>query len=234
MFFKNKQQQINEFLTKANAALPDDNPMYFDGRFITGEVDNPEILFIGINPGHGDWENLENRKKFTKQIPFEKKPCKYIEGFDDDELLASRIVRSICGGDVSRLERCAETSFSSYFATPSVDVLRAQINQLPANLKTEHHNLMDMAIIDEVKPKHIVCIGLTTFNDFIKLQSSSKVIKVKAMPSESGLTQRIYYKKALLETSNFKINIHGLIHLSGGRPSAAMLKEIETIMNKIW
>lgn len=229
-FFKDKQDQINEFLTKANAALPNDNPMYFDGRFITGRINNPDILFLGINPGHGDWGSLENRKKFTKQIPFEELPCKYIDGFTNKEALAKRIVNIICDDDISKLDNCAETSYFSYFATPDVKVLKAQLNALPKHLKKEHQELIDMQIIEEVKPKNIVCIGLRAFNDLTKLYPNAELEEIKSVPSKSGKTIRTYYKRSSIG----QIPVHGLIHLSGAHPSNEMLEDIKEIMLGVW
>ena len=72
--------------------------------------------------------------------------CKQHRDVERGSRYANRIVEIICGGDISRLQRCAETSFVSYFAAPKEAVLQAQLAELPEEMRAEHRALTQLDI----------------------------------------------------------------------------------------
>lgn len=225
-----KQQRINDFLQRANLHLPENNPLFFDGKFITGQTDNPDILFIGINPGHRSWSDIESRKANTRFVDYEPQPCKYIVESQESNRFAKRVVNVVCGGDASKLEHCAETSLLSYFASPTESVVKAQIKQLPKNMQAEHEELTRLAI-KESNPKHIVCIGWRTFDRFMALYNKGVDVPAKKLPIHIKNKDKMmdYYA----QTSVDGIPLHGVRHFSTPL-THAMLNDMKAIFSEVW
>lgn len=220
----NLQDKIYDLLEAANAALPAADSLFYGGTFLSGKMERPEFLFLGINPGHSAW--ADRRRRFDR-LPFQPSPCKFAEEFGDGARLAQKVVDIVLAGDASRLTACAETSIRSFFATPDEGTLNRQLDLLrAAGLADRHQALMDEAlpaILQAVAPRQIVCIGLTTFQRFtswagVRADDSA----MKSMPSATGKTQPVYYKRATVNG----VPVHGVLHLSGGRLSAAMEDEL--------
>ena len=150
-FLAQKQQLINDFLQRANALLPANNPLFFDGSFITGQTHCPDMLFIGINPGHRGWHDVTARQKNTQFMGYRSQPCKYIAESITGNRFAKRVIDVVCGGDSSRLEHCAETSLLSYFASPTESVVKAQIKQLPKAMQLEHAQLTGLPMLEDMR-----------------------------------------------------------------------------------
>ena len=234
-FLAQKQHHINDFLIRANAILPADNPLYFDGHFITGQTSNPDILFIGINPGHRDWDNIEGRHANTCLIPYQHIPCKYIAEAAAGNRFAKRIINVVCDDKVSRLNHCAETSLLSYFASPREHVVQQQIKQLPKAMQIEHAQLSQLPL-KPINPKHIVCIGWRTFDEFIKRygqhsdpsvsRASSKKLPIRMKGVDKMMD---YYTK--IEIGG--IIVHGVRHFSTPL-SHAMLNDLTAIFKEVW
>lgn len=249
-YFEQKQLRINDFLKRANQILPDDNPLFFSGSFISGQTENPDILFIGINPGHRQWADLSARKAHTKLVAYQPQPCKYIKESQSGNRFAKRVLDIACDGDIGKLSHCAETSLLSYFASPTESVVKAQIKQLPKDMQTEHRELthLDFAAIN---PKHIVCIGWRTFDEFIKRygggsdkagagnQSSEgkagrPAMLTKQMPiaiNGKGSAEKMMDYYARTEVAG--IPVHGVRHFSTPL-SRAMLEDMKAIFKGVW
>lgn len=232
---RQKQQHINNFVRQANAILPLDNPLYFDGHFISGQTYRPDILFIGINPGHRDWENIEGRLADTCLIDYRSIPCKYIVEAEAGNRFAKRIINVVCDNDASRLERCAETSLLSYFASPREHVVQKQIKALPKAMQREHKQLTELPL-EQLRPKHIVCIGWRTFDEFINRYAQHTVTSIsrastKKLPIQmKGVDKMMdYYSRVELDG----IIVHGVRHFSTPL-SHAMLDDLKTIFKSVW
>lgn len=233
--FKQKQQLINDFVRRANAILPLDNPLYFDGHFISGQIYRPDILFIGINPGHRDWSNIEGRRADTCLIDYRSLPCKYIAEAEAGNRFAKRIINVVCDNEVSRLEHCAETSLLSYFASPREHVVQKQIKSLPKAMQHEHKQLTTLPL-EQLRPKHIVCIGWRTFDEFISryakhADSSMNRASTKKLPIQmKGVDKMMdYYTRVELDG----IVVHGVRHFSTPL-SHDMLDDLKTIFKSVW
>ena len=253
-----KQQHINDFVSRANQSLPEDNPLFFSGSFISGQTERPDILFIGINPGHRQWQDLAARKANTKLVAYEPSPCKYIEDAKCGNRFAKRVIDIACLGQVERLKHCAETSLLSYFAIPTESVIKAQIKQLPKPMQNEHRRLTELDL-NAVNPKHIVCIGWRTFDEFIKRYESgnqdknnsskkpkvaSRMNEAKEAPRQKIVTKQLpiaingkdkneklmdYYARTEING----IPIHGVRHFSTPL-SRAMIDDLKVIFKGVW
>ena len=230
-----KQQHINDFLRRANAILPVNDPLYFDGHFISGQTYQPDILFIGINPGHRDWGNIEDRRASTQLIDYRPVPCKYIAEAEAGNRFAKRIINVVCGNEISRLESCAETSLLSYFASPREHVLQKQIKALPKAMQSEHKQMTKLPL-EKMRPQHIVCIGWRTFDEFLKryaqhmdtplCRSSTKKLPIRM----KGVNKMMdYYSRIELDG----ISIHGVRHFSTPL-SHAMLDDLKSTFKSVW
>lgn len=214
------QSDIFDLLETANKIVPNEDALYYGGTFLTGQVGSPEILFLGINPGHGDWAT---RSRSFHRKPYAPCDCKFIGELEDGAPLARAIVDIVLDGNASRLESCAETSVRSFYSTPDTTILDRQLSHLSrVGLLGQHEGLMTRAVdlmLGQARPRQIVCIGLTTFSFVInRLGVSNSAIQMKSERSASGKSDPVYYKRAVFEGTP----IHGVLHLSGGRLSQTM------------
>lgn len=217
------QSEIYDLLEAANAVLPENDALFYGGRFLSGRIERPEFLFLGINPGQGHWAE---RKRVFPREDFVPGDCKFIEEHEDGAPLAGSIVDVVLNGQVDRLAACAESSVRSFYATPDVGTLDRQCSHLNrAGLLNRHNALIARGvdlILDQVQPHQIVCIGMTSFG-VIEKRFGLRDIAMKSERSASGLSDPVYYKRA-----DYKgIPIHGVLHLSGGRPSRTMLADLK-------
>ncbi|WP_296402638.1 hypothetical protein [Psychrobacter sp.] len=227
-YFEDKQQRINEFVARANLILGDD-PLCYTGDFITGQPVRPDILFVSINPGHSnreDWGDIEARRAQAVVKDFEKLTCKYIADVARGSRYAKRIVDVVCTGDIKRLERCAETSFVSYFAAPKEAVLHAQLSELPEDMQLEHHALTRLDI-EHINPKHIICMGWRSFDRFLEHYGDGSEIIVRKLPLMGKMED--YY--AYTEVAG--VQVHGLRHLCT-KLTLEMRANLEAIFTDIW
>ncbi|MDX9859284.1 MAG: hypothetical protein RBS99_00060 [Rhodospirillales bacterium] len=224
------QAEIYDFLESANAQLPGKDALYYGGQFLTGCLDRPDFLFAGINPGFGadDWIG---RPKTFQRRPFEAAPCKFISEQEEGAPLASDIVGVLLNDDASRLARCAETSLVSVFATPGVPDLNRQL--AATGLQQRHGQLMKHAveaILEALRPKQVVCIGMTAHKAFTgTFGISQNQIAMKSVKSASGLSDPVYYK-----CSEFNgIPVHGVLIHRTAHPSRVMLDELRQIFKEL-
>ena len=227
-YFEDKQRRINEFVSRANLILGND-PLCYTGNFITGQTQYPDLLFVSINPGHSnreDWGDIEARRAQAVVKDFEETPCKYISDVERGSRYANRIVEIICGGDISRLQRCAETSFVSYFAAPKEAVLQAQLAELPEEMQAEHRALTQLDI-EQIQPKHIICMGWRAFDRFLEQYGEGHEITVKKLPLMGEMEAYYAY------TQVAGVTVHGLRHLCT-KLALQMRAELEQTFSEIW
>lgn len=225
--FEAIQNDIFDLLETANRVIPGEDALYYGGTFLTGQVDSPEILFLGINPGHGAWAD---RPRSVERKPYARCECKFIGEFEDGAPLARAIVDIVLDGDGSRLASCAETSVRSFYSTPDTEVLDRQLTHLSrSGLVGKHDDLMTRTVdatLERAMPRQIVCIGLTTFSLLAKrLGLSHSEVQMKSERSASGKSDPVYYKRAEFKGTP----IHGVLHLSGGRLSQTMKADLREI-----
>jgi hypothetical protein len=199
--------------------------LHYDGQFITGQLEVPDTLFLGINPGFG------GEKYEISSAPFTPQECKYI---GETYLFAQRIVDVVLGGDESRLNSCAETSYRSFLATPDVKALESTL-ALQSNGWQQEHNLMmqdwQRTLIETIRPKRIICIGIGNKGPFHELLRTFKLERNKVVEeslsetSASGKSDPVFYKRATIEG----VPVHGVLHLSGAHPSATMLERLRGV-----
>ncbi|MCC3345509.1 hypothetical protein [Psychrobacter sanguinis] len=227
-YFEDKQRRINQFVAEANLILGE-NPLCYTGNFITGQPTHPDMLFVSINPGHSnreDWGDIEARRAQAVVKEFEITECKYIGDVKRGSRYANRIVDVICGGDINRLKNCAETSFVSYFAAPKEEVLQAQLLALPAEMQAEHHALTQLDI-EQIQPKHIICMGWRSFDRFLDQYGEGQEITLRQLPLMGKM--ETYY--AYTEVAG--VPVHGLRHLCT-KLTLEMRANLEAIFNEVW
>lgn len=223
------QDEIYDFLEDANQILPESDALYYGDTFLSGKIERPDILFLGINPGFKGWESRP--RQFTRR-PFQPSACKYIEEHQDGRRLARRIVDIILAGDAQRLKACAETSVSSFFGTPNAEVLNHQLSLLrPSGLADRHEAMMTKAlaaILDFVSPQEIICIGVTTFDKFVK-SHGIRDRDIETAPKAPGDNCRHY-----MRTTMDGIPVHGVYHPSGRYLSTTMSASMREIFADLW
>ena len=226
MYYDKLQLRIYNFIEKANLHLGDDNAFYYGGHFATGQLYKPDMLFVGINPGY-ESNKWQERPKAFEFINFEEVPCKYVEDFT----LAKKVLNILLDGNATRLERCAETSLMSIFATPNVSILNNTLSHLSPELKKEHDDLTH-EVVDRIGPKQVVCIGLTTFTEYLKCfgQDGYEVPVMKSFKSCSGKSDPVYYKYTVVRGTP----VYGVLHLSGAQPSIEALSSLRKEFKEIW
>lgn len=241
-----KQQHINDFISRANQILPEDDPLFFGGSFISGQTERPDILFIGINPGHRQWQDLAARRANSKLVAYEPSPCKYSEDVKGGNRFAKRVIDIACLGESERLKHCAETSLLSYFASPTESVIKAQIKQLPKPMQDEHRKLTELDL-NAVNPKHIVCIGWRTFDEFIKRYGTldkthghqegraghADLLTKQAPIAINGKDKDEKMMDYYARTEVNGIPVHGVRHFSTPL-SRAMIDDLKVIFKGIW
>ncbi|MGD9637526.1 MAG: hypothetical protein AB7U85_00530 [Alphaproteobacteria bacterium] len=226
------QANIYDFLDKANKVLLKEDSLFYGGQYITGCLENPKILFIGINPGFAANDEWGDRPHTFNRKTFSQKDCKYIEEAKRKNSLALKVVEYLLNNENDLLKKCAETSFKSFFATSNENGIDGSLKNLSSSgLQVEHHKIMNDAIktiIEEISPENIVFIGKTVFDNFVCTFGCKKT-EIKEMTSLSGKTKRIFYQKTFFNG----IPTHGVLHLSGAQPSTKILDELKNIFKSV-
>jgi hypothetical protein len=230
MYYDKIQLWIDNFIEKANQVLPEEHAFYFGRHFATGQMYYPNILFVGINPGY-ETKKWDIRPKIFERMQFEEVPCKFIGEYADKLKLATQVVNILLNGDISRLGWCAETSLKSVFATPNVTILDQTLSLLPSELRQEHDQITEY-LLSKIHPQQIVCIGLTTFSEYLKRFGKDGYAApiMKSFPSSTGKSDPIYHKYTVVRG----IPVYGLLHLSGAQLSANALDDLQSKFKEIW
>lgn len=227
MSLSNVQSRVYDFLQSANGHLDEKNALFYNGQCATGQIENPDILFISINPGYGErWDDRQKKFDFTE---YRVSQCKFIDQYEDIEnrKLAARIVDVLLNGKVEYLNRCAETYITSIFNTPNTEVLYASLNELgrlAPELRKDHDELSN-EIIKLIQPKHIVCIGMTAFREYLNRfgKNGYAEIQMKDSLSKSKKSRPVHLKKTVVNG----IPVYGVLHLSGAQISNEALNDLK-------
>jgi hypothetical protein len=220
-FFKTYHNRAQSLFAQATSK----KGLYYDGQFITGQLEAPDTLFLGINPG------FSGEKYEISSAPFTPQDCKYI---GESYLFAQRIVDVVMGGDESRLNSCAETSYRSFLATPDAKALESVLAQQDMEWRREHDLMMQdwqRTLIETIRPKRIICIGIGNKGPFhellrtFKLDRNKVVEEAQSEKSTSGKSDPVFYKRATISG----IPVHGVLHLSGAHPRGTMLERLRGV-----
>lgn len=135
------QAEIYDFLELANATLPDELKLFYDGKFIAGRIYSPHTRFIEAYRKYelGDWEG---RPRTFIRKPFRKTKCNYELKHKYGDEAASDIVKVIIGEE-SEFKYCCDTVFISVFSAPNDEIFQKQMDCLALNnLEAMHSELM--------------------------------------------------------------------------------------------
>lgn len=201
-------------LFKANEKIKDSkNKLWYNGQFYSGSL-NPEILFVGYNPGYGDeWHKRQMDSDIVNK-EFQLSDIKYIEEKQENKRLASQIyflLDNIVDNPEKYLnEKVAETNFI-HFNTPNIETYNKSIKNLDEDLKikikTHFINSLN-EIIKLVKPKVLVIIGSRTFDELNRELNFNEIeILEKNTKGERVCT------RAILKYTN-EIKVIATMHLS--------------------
>jgi hypothetical protein len=199
---------------RANASDELNEKLYYEQCY-SGALNDVEALFCGINPGFSntDWPNRSTQNGHRKLAL---SPCKYIEGLDEGWELSKAIVDVVLAGDAARLERCAETSLRSFFATPDEKTLARQFRSLSADWRSRHDKMM-LEYLDflalEIRPRRFICFGIGVFYS---------IAATLGLAHDRGIFSPDFGRRYFLKAEIQGIPLYGLIHLSGGRPTNGM------------
>lgn len=227
-------EQAKTFVGAANQYLPKNNQLFFSGDIFTGKAGNPEILFLSINPGflQSDWDEYQKSLSKSNVTEFMLKPCKYIMEYKRNAKLATKIADVILNNDITKYDNCGETYIKSFFATPDEATLNKQLSLLPSNLQQQHQEMMQeyqKFILETIQPKHIICIGMTVFNQVKNvLKITNQDITDNTYATTAG-NNRVFYKVAKYND----IHIHGMLHLSGAHIATVAIDNITNIFKEL-
>ena len=202
---ENIHQKTVQLLEEVNAQLDSENKLGYNGQFYSGSL-NPEILFVGYNPGG------EPCKK-SHYNSFELKEIKYIDEKKDNLKLAKEIyfiIENVMGLNAEEYlkNKTAEINFI-HFNTPNIDIYKKNIKNLKQDTKnklSKHFIKSFEKIINIIKPKVIFIIGMRTYDELNKKKLFNII---KEFKDKNG--HRLCYK-AILDGK--KINVVISKHLS--------------------
>lgn len=135
------QAEIYDFLELANATLPDELKLFYDGKFIAGRIYSPHTRFIEAYRKYelGNWET---RPRTFIRKPFRKTKCNYELKHKYGDEAANDIVKVIIGEE-SEFKYCCDTVFISVFSAPNDEIFQKQMDCLALNkLDAAHCELM--------------------------------------------------------------------------------------------
>lgn len=136
-------------------------------------IENPEIMFIGINPGNG---NPNNERKIKTEPEHQISYLEFLDGENDSYTLAKETVKSfeMAGFSIAEIrellnEKSVKTNFY-YLITKNQNDIRKCINQIENytfNEFWQQSYKWTGQLIELIRPKIIICEGKSVF-DIIK------------------------------------------------------------------
>lgn len=222
-------ERTHKFMSQANQLLPAGNKMFFNGNIISGNINNPQVLFLSINPGYHEdnWDEEQQNNKILNG-DFAINECKYLHENAENKKLAKQITNIVLNDNVKHYNHCAETYITSFFNTPNERVLNQQLAILKPELKAEHYNIMSdytKYLLNNLLPNNIVCIGFNVFKRTLDaLGISPSDVKFETYKTASG-RDRVFYKSVRHENTL----IHGVLHLSACHISSVGVDKMREI-----
>jgi len=173
------KKQVNEYLNSLNHELQKDEKaieLYYGFEVIDGVlIENPDILFIGINPGAGD-------KNRNFEIKMETERISYLDIFNtevEDKYrypLATNTVKMLEGAGFSEVEiikllteRCVKTNLY-HIATNNEGDIDNVFKSNPTVKAIDYRNRSSKFCVDLIKiikPKIVVFEGKSAYNQII-------------------------------------------------------------------
>lgn len=191
--------------------------------FQNAPIENPEIMFLGINPGGvaynyaSQYENpiwdLLNDKKMTPERFVKANPMA-------EEMKTWKMWKNLESTfHTEKLKKMYETSMKMnlvYFNTPNISDFLNRKNG--AHIFKKNKNLSLELILNVIRPKNIICLGTAQCFDHLPLKNKETLL--------SG-------KKRLLVKGNLEnIPVYGIPHPSGSYTSYVDLEKISSLFDK--
>ena len=187
-------------------------------------IENPEILFLGINPGgeafpySSQYENpiwdLTDDKKMTPDRFVKENPM--IEEMKDWKMWKN-LEYTFRKDSLQKMYDSSVKMNLIYFKTPNISNFLARKNG--PQIFTKNRDFTIDLLVNVIKPKNIVCLG--TAQCFDKLPLKNKEILLTG-------------KKRLFVKGNLEnIPVYGIPHPSGSYTSYDDLEKISSIFNEV-
>lgn len=185
--WKLEVEKYNAVLSRILNKKSNYKDLYYGFEVIDGKlIENPEILFIGINPGRGNGQM--NRNIFaTDRISYlDKYDDAYREDYPSRYHLAEKTIKffELAGWKDAKFrsvlsEKAVKTNFF-HLATDNIQDLERVLRDV--NLKKEHFNKsaeFSVQLINILKPKVILLEGKTVFDFIVEECYEEKVWNAK-------------------------------------------------------
>lgn len=176
-FLEKMHKNSVALLIEANRNILDDEKhFWYGGGFYSGSL-NPKVLFVGFNPGYEreEWKTRPSNLLSLQKNGFPSTEVKYIE--ERNLRLGKRIFEIFNHNEQYIKENVAETNFI-HFNSPDIKTYYESLSCIPQEvskkLSTHFYECFEK-IIQEAKPKLIVIIGMTTFDDLLQMVNFEEI-----------------------------------------------------------
>lgn len=186
-------------------------------------IENPEILFLGINPGGEAYNyasqyenpiwNLLNDKKMTPERFVKANPLV-------EEMKTWKMWKNLENTFYTeKLHKLYNTSMKMnlvYFNTPNISDFLNRKNGF--SIFKKNKDLSIDLILNVIKPKSIICLGTAQCFDYLPLKNKETLLKGK--------------KRLLVRGNLENITVYGIPHPSGSYTSYVDLEKIASLLDK--
>ena len=186
-------------------------------------IENPDILFLGINPGgeaynyasqyeNPIWNLLDDKKmtpeRFVKANPLVEEMATW--------KMWKNLENTFCTEKLQKLYNTSMKMNLVYFNTPNISNFLNRKNG--ANILKKNKDLSLDLILNIIKPKNIICLGTAQCFDYLPLKNKETLL---------------HGKKRLLVKGNLEnIIVYGIPHPSGSYTSYDDLEKISSFFDK--
>ncbi|GAB1260345.1 hypothetical protein [Aurantivibrio plasticivorans] len=220
--------QFYQWTLQANTYLNDQTQIqervFFPGSFVTGDLDNAEILLLSINPGGNVDVNVASALPVSTPPPL-----KYIQEYKDKYPFAQIMVSNLCVDKTERMNKMAESYLLCPFPSTDEKAWLTLYSNLPSTLREQFSRIQTEAVsylLEKFSDRAIVVSGKANF--------SSAVALLKRMERANKESTPVNIKSCIqkLELSNGNI-IYGLFHFSRD-PSEQVYNETREFCAGFW
>lgn len=220
--------EVNNYLKSVNEKLLENNlskELYYGFEVIDGKIiENPEILFIGINPGFGNEER-------HYEVKFDSERISYLDYYDNyyNYALARETIKLLKSVGFTNEEviykfenKCVKTNLYHIITRQSKDIKKC-INHSTIPFDEYYIKSIEFCIslIKIIKPKIVIFEGKEVFNEIIigcyeKNNSWNKELDFGYYYSESENIHFLGYKRLfsnILNKENLSKKIKQIIKL---------------------